>query len=141
MGHGVDLLTSGKVQIRSGVSPGEYTSTGLKLSDGSLVNADAIVWCTGFGNVDLRHNLSEILGEGSDVIQNDMDATWGVDAEGEVRGLWKRHPNVDNFWILAGGAHQQRWYSKVVALQLKAALEGILPEPYTGMFAGHARSE
>jgi hypothetical protein len=67
---------------------------------------------------------------GAEAIQNNMDASWGVDAEGEVRGLWKRHQKVDNFWIFAGGAAQHRYYSKVIALQIKGALEGILHEAY-----------
>ena len=130
IGTGVELLCTKKVGIKSGVSPVSYTSSGLRFSDASKLDADAIVWCTGFNGTDLRHNLSDILGEGAEVIQDRMDSTWGVDAEGEIRGLWKRHAKVENFWVFAGGTHQHRWYSKVIALQIKGALEGILPRPY-----------
>lgn len=130
MGTGVELLATKKVGIKSGISPASYTVNGLKFNDGSTLNADAIIWCTGFKSTDVRHSLSEILGDGAEAIQNKMDGTWGVDAEGEVRGLWKRHIGVDNFWVFAGGAHQHRWYSKVLALQIKGALENILPKPY-----------
>ena len=130
IGTGIELLSTKKVGIKSGVSPASYTPSGLRFSDGSILDADAIVWCTGFRGTDLRHGLPEILGDGAEDIQKKMDATWGVDAEGEVRGLWKRHAKVENFWVFAGGTHQHRWYSKVMALQIKGALEGILPKPY-----------
>jgi hypothetical protein len=130
IGTGIELLTTKKVGIKSGVSPVSYTARGLKFSDGSMLNADAIIWCTGYGDVDVRHSITDILGHGAEAIGKKMDATWGVDAEGEIRGLWKRHANVDNFWIMGGGTAQHRWYSKVMALQIKGALEGILPEAY-----------
>jgi hypothetical protein len=135
IGSGIELLVTEKVGIKSGVSPASYTSSGLKFSDGSTLDADAIIWCTGFKDVDVRHSIFEILGDGAEAIQNKMDATWSVDAEGEVRGMWKRHANVDNFWIMGGGTAQHRWYSKVVALQIKGALEGILPAAYREVYA------
>ncbi|KAF4629510.1 hypothetical protein G7Y89_g8635 [Cudoniella acicularis] len=130
MGTGVELLATKKVGIKSGVSPESYTASGLKFGDGSTLDADAIIWCTGFGDADVRQGVSSILGDGAEAIQNKMEATWGVDAEGEVRGLWKRHADVDNFWVMGGGTAQHRWYSKVVALQIKGALEGIFPRAY-----------
>jgi hypothetical protein len=130
IGTGVELLATKKVGIKSGVTPVAYTANGLKFSDGSTLDADAIIWCTGFGDVDIRKDLPGMLGDGAEAIQSKVEATWGVDAEGEIRGLWKRHEKVDNFWIFAGGAAQHRYYSKLIALQIKGALEGILPEAY-----------
>ncbi|KAF9878859.1 flavin-containing monooxygenase [Colletotrichum karsti] len=130
MGRGIELITTGEVGIRSGAVPSAYTSDGLILSDGSELKTDAIVWCTGFGNLDVRKSLPGILGEGSDRFASRMESTWGVDAEGEIRGLWKRQADVDNMWVFAGGTGQHRWFSKVIALQIKGVLEGILPEAY-----------
>ena len=100
------------------------------------MDADAVVWCTGFGSIGIRRSILNILGDRSDDIQIKMEATWGVDSEGEVRDLWKRQSNIDNFWVLAEGTHQQRWYSKVIALQIKGTLGGIIPEAYRGPPAG-----
>ncbi|KAK1622575.1 hypothetical protein BDP81DRAFT_333860 [Colletotrichum phormii] len=130
MGSGMDLITTKKVGIRSGVVPKSYTSNGLLLSDGSHLEADAIVWCIGFGHTDGRKNLPDTLGIGTDDIARRLEPTWGVDAQGEIRGLWKRHPGVDNLWMFAGGTAQHRWFSKVIALQIKGILEGILPDAY-----------
>lgn len=130
IGTGVELISTKKVGIRSGVTPAEFTPTGVRLSDGSTLDADAIVWCTGYRDKDVRYVVEGILGDGAAEIRDRMDATWAVDIEGELRGMWKRHTNVENFYVMGGGAGYQRWYSRIVALQLKADLEGILPEAY-----------
>ncbi|KAF4886350.1 putative indole-3-pyruvate monooxygenase YUCCA3 [Colletotrichum fructicola] len=130
MGKGIELITTGQVGIRSGVVPAGYTADGVLLSDGSEVKTDAVVWCTGFGNLDVRKSLPDILGKGAEQFASKMESTWGVDAEGETRGLWKRQPDVDNIYVFAGGTGQHRWFSKVIALQIKGMLEGIFPEAY-----------
>ncbi|KAJ0335740.1 hypothetical protein COL922a_008812 [Colletotrichum nupharicola] len=130
MGKGIELITTGQVGIRSGVVPAGYSADGMILSDGSEVKTDAVVWCTGFGNLDARKSLPDILGQGAEQIASRMESTWGVDAEGETRGLWKRQPDVDNIYVFAGGTGQHRWFSKVIALQIKGTLEGIFPDAY-----------
>ncbi|KAM5344592.1 hypothetical protein ACJ41O_013127 [Fusarium nematophilum] len=130
MPPGIDLLADRKVCVRSGVTAVAYTPEGLKLSDGSTVNADAILWCTGFGGGDGREGIAQALGEGGEAVAEKMEPLWGVDVEGEIRGLWKREEHQSNVWVLAGGTTQQRWFSKVIALQIKGLLEGVLPDPY-----------
>ncbi|KAF9892283.1 hypothetical protein FE257_002060 [Aspergillus nanangensis] len=145
-GHYVDvggtkLLEDGRVRIKAGVEPVAYTPTGLRFSDNSTIDVDAVVWCTGFADKDIRHTAREILGrhthtENKNVLTSEdiasrLDATGGVDLEGEIRGMWKRHPRLgDNFWIMGGFTSQHRWHSRTLALQIKAALEGILPPAY-----------
>jgi len=156
-GHYVDvggtkLIEEGKAGIKAGVEPVAYTATGLRFSDGSTVDADAIVWCTGFSDGNLRTTVAEILGgNSSDLTEatngaqtngeskhligprelaERVDATWGIDAEGEVRGMWKRHLRLDNFWVMGGYTQQHRWHSRTLALQIRAALEGVLPPAY-----------
>lgn len=145
IGEGIELIVSGKVAVKGSVSPVAYTETGLKFSDGSTVDADAIVWCTGFKDKD-RSVTTEVLGgkgfaeaSGLEVDGNVLgpqdiavrrDAVWGVDNEGEVRGVYKRQLRLKNFWIFGGTAAMHRYYSLPVALQIKAEVEGILPEAY-----------
>lgn len=130
MAHGIELLATKKVGIRSGVTPVAYASEGLKLSDGTNLSADAIVWCTGSGSGDGRKGIIQALGRGSEDIANRMEPMWGVDEEGEVRGLYKLQEYQSNVWVLAGGTAAQRWHSKTIALQIKGLLEGILPNAY-----------
>ncbi|KAJ5521884.1 hypothetical protein N7527_005999 [Penicillium freii] len=163
-GHYVDmggtkLLEEGKAGIKANVEPVAYT-TGLRFSDGSHVDVDAVIWCTGFADKNVRETAIEILGgsasQASSSSQNDkngvdgmngeangkqrlgpceiaarIDATWGVDSEGEIRGLWKRQSRLDGFWVMGGYTQQHWWHSRTLALQIKAALEAQLEERKT----------
>ncbi|KAH8809404.1 hypothetical protein F5884DRAFT_706884 [Xylogone sp. PMI_703] len=129
-GHYVDtgataLIVEGKAGIKAGVEPVGYTATGLLFTDGSTAEADAVIWCTGFADKDTRDTVAEIL-----KAKLPVDATLGVDQEGEIRGMWKRHLRVDNYWVMGGYTQQHRWHSRTLALQIKAALEGVLPPAY-----------
>ncbi|RSM10360.1 hypothetical protein CDV31_007236 [Fusarium ambrosium] len=153
-GHYVDigtteLIAEGKVGIKAEVQPVEFTETGLRFSDDSTVDVDAIVWCTGFADLNARDITTEVLGGdiggqakvdkdllGPRDIAERLESTWGVDAEGEIRGMWKRHPRLENYWITGGYTQQHRWHSKTLALQIKAALEGILPPAYRDTLLG-----
>ncbi|KAL4926923.1 monooxygenase [Aspergillus undulatus] len=157
-GHYVDvggtkLIEEKKVNVKASVEPVAYTETGLRFSDGSRVDADAVIWCTGFSDSNMVTTAAGILGGKSDTngfvteaetngvkknqhilgprdIASRLDATWGVDNEGEVRGMWKRHLNLENIWIMGGHTQYHRWHSRTLALQIKAALEGVLPPAY-----------
>ncbi|KAI1134738.1 FAD/NAD(P)-binding domain-containing protein [Hypoxylon sp. FL0543] len=148
MGQGVSLISEGKVAVKGGVEPVAYTETGLRFSDGSTVDADVVVWCTGFADHDARASIADILGGNHDATSTTstsntdenilgpqdvaalMDATMGLDIEGEVRGWWKRQLRLDNYWIIGGHIQLQRWWSRVLAQQIKLAVEGILPPAY-----------
>ncbi|KAI0110662.1 FAD/NAD(P)-binding domain-containing protein [Hypoxylon sp. NC0597] len=159
IGAGVNLVSEGKVTVKGGVAPVAYTEKGLRFSDGSTVDADVVVWCTGFADHDARTTIADILGgshesttatstsnvDGNTLSPQDvaarLDATMGLDGEGEVRGMWKRHLRLDNYWIMGGHMQLQRWWSRVLAQQIKLALEGILPPAYrdTPESAGQSR--
>ncbi|KAJ5632118.1 hypothetical protein N7490_008457 [Penicillium lividum] len=143
IGDGIELIVSGAVAVKGNVEPTELTTTGLKLSDGSALDADAIIWCTGFADKQ-REATAKVFGQrlfvegdnpkdsilGPEEIAARRDGIWGVDIEGEIRGMWKRHLRVKNYWITGAATSHQRYYSRPLALQIKAALEGFLPEAY-----------
>ncbi|RSL47015.1 hypothetical protein CEP51_015836 [Fusarium floridanum] len=143
-----DLIAKGKVRIQAGVEPVAFTETGLRFSDDSTVDVDAVVWCTGFADLNARTITADVLGGDIKAADKDLlgprdiaerlESTWGVDAEGEIRGMWKRHPRLENYWITGGYTQQHRWHSKTLALQIKAALEGILPPAYRDTLPGTA---
>ncbi|KAF2962717.1 hypothetical protein GQX73_g10854 [Xylaria multiplex] len=138
---GTKLISEGKVAVRGNVEPIAYTNNGLRLSDGSELVADAVIWGTGFADADNRLTAPQVLGgavsqeTSKDVltpveIGARLDACWGVDAEGEVRGMAKRHLRMENYWIIGGTFQHQRWWSRHLAQQIKLALEGSLPPAY-----------
>ncbi|QPC76862.1 hypothetical protein HYE68_007614 [Fusarium pseudograminearum] len=112
---GTELLAQGRAGVKAGVEPVAFTGTGLRFSDGSIADAEAVIWCTGYSDHDVRNMAVEILG-GDEGVHDDntlgpqeiaarVDATWGVDSEGEIRGMWKRHPRLENYWIMGGWIH------------------------------------
>ncbi|KAK3897232.1 putative indole-3-pyruvate monooxygenase YUCCA4 [Staphylotrichum tortipilum] len=144
-GHCVDvggtrLVVEGKVGVRVGVEPVGWMEKGVRLSDESVVEVDAGVWCTGFADKNARGMAAEVMGgepkEGGEGVMGPLDIaarldpTWGLDEEGEVRGMWKRHRFVENYWTVGGHAQHHRWHLRTAALQIKAELEGILLPAY-----------
>jgi hypothetical protein len=139
-GNAVKLIERGKVRIKSLVEPVAYLEKGLRFSDESTLDADAIVWCTGFGDRDIRSSIKDILGDdlnpgsgnflGPTDVATRLDTTLALDEEGEVRGMFRRHLRMDHFWVMGGDLLRYRWYSRVLAQQLKMAVEGILPQPF-----------
>jgi hypothetical protein len=125
--------------VRGLVEAVGYSETGLRLSDGSALEADAVIWCTGYADRNVRETAREMLGAetqnkedelGPADIAARLDASWGVDAEGEVRGVWKRHLRMENYWVNGGAIQHQRWWSRPMVQQIKLALEGSLPPAY-----------
>ena len=82
-GHYLDVgvsqkIVDGLIKVKSDAAPVKYTSKGLAFSDGSELEAEVIVFCTGFeGN--MRLIVAEIVGE---EIAEQLDDYWHVDREG-----------------------------------------------------------
>lgn len=59
---GTKLIEEGKAGIKADIKPVAYTATGLRFSDGSHIDVDAVIWCTGFADKNAREAAVEILG-------------------------------------------------------------------------------
>ncbi|KAJ3466157.1 hypothetical protein MRS44_006815 [Fusarium solani] len=69
-----ELIVDKKVGTKAEVEPNVFATTGLHLSDDSILEADAIVWCTGFADQDVRTVTEEILGgHGMSTVPEDHD--------------------------------------------------------------------
>ena len=54
--------------------------------------------------------------------------------EGELRNMWKPTAQ-EGLWFQVGSINQSRFYSKFLALQLKARMEGLPTPVYEGRAA------
>ncbi|GAN78178.1 flavin-containing monooxygenase [Acidisphaera rubrifaciens] len=134
-----ELIADGRVKLRSGASVEEITPTGVRLSDGSELPADLIVYATGYGSMngwaaklisqEVADRVGKCWGLGSDTSKD--PGPW----EGELRNMWKP-TQVPALWFHGGNLHQSRHYSTYLALQLKARMEGI-PTPVYGLQEVH----
>ncbi|EKM60229.1 uncharacterized protein PHACADRAFT_203476 [Phanerochaete carnosa HHB-10118-sp] len=123
-------IIDGKIKIKSGVDVERFTPTGVRFSDGTELEADVIVVATGYD--DARLVIRDLF-SGAVSLDN-IPQIWGFDdATGEVHGIFRDlTPALPDVWPFLGGLVWARWFSKHVALQIKAKLVGL----YTGRYEG-----
>jgi putative flavoprotein involved in K+ transport len=134
-----ELVASGAIKLKSGVDVVAITEHSVVLSDGSELNADLIVYATGYGS--MNGWAAKLI---SQEVADRVGKCWGLGSgttkdpgpwEGELRNMWKP-TQQEALWFHGGNLHQSRHYSLYLALQLKARLEGI-PTPVYGLGAAH----
>jgi hypothetical protein len=113
------LIIDGKIKVKQGQEVSEILPKGLRLADGTVIEADEIIFAAGYENMRTQARL--IFG---DEVADRVGDIWGYDNEGEVRALWRPsgHPG---FWFHGGNLAICRYYSRLLALQIKARLEGL----------------
>jgi len=125
-----DLIADGRVAVRNcGIA--QIKPRSAILTDGSEVPADVIVYATGYAS--LSGPIARIFGQ---EVADRLGPTWGMGSgtrkdpgpwEGELRNQWK--PTAfPNLWINGGNLAIVRYYSRYLAMQIKARLEGV-PTP------------
>ncbi|KAJ6007776.1 hypothetical protein N7540_011752 [Penicillium herquei] len=116
---GSQLIIDGKVKVKHGQEISEILSNGIRFADGSELVADEIIFATGYQN--MKTQARSIFG---DDVADRVDDVWGLNQEGEFRTIWQRsgHPG---FWFMGGNLALCRYYSRLLALQIKALEEGI----------------
>ncbi|KAL9004760.1 MAG: hypothetical protein Q9188_002444 [Gyalolechia gomerana] len=114
------LIIDGKIKVKQGQEIEEVKSNGLLFTDGDFLEADDIIFATGYEN--MRGTARKIFG---DEMAERVKDVWGFDQEGELRTMWRRtgHPG---FWFFGGNLALCRYYSRMLALQIKAMEEGIM---------------
>jgi cation diffusion facilitator CzcD-associated flavoprotein CzcO len=115
-----NLIVEGAIDLLQYNEVAEIVEEGLLLVDGRIVEADLIVMATGYENQSAL--VRRIFG--AEVAER-VGPIWGYDEEGELRGMYKR-TEQPGLWFHAGSLTQSRVYSRLVALQIKACLEGLL---------------
>ena len=104
----------------------QFVADGARLKDGEPIGAELIVLATGYlGQEHLARQLfgAEVAGR--------VGPIWGFDkATQELRNMWAP-TGQRGLWFIAGSFAQCRIYSKVLALQIKAAAAGLVPAAAT----------
>jgi putative flavoprotein involved in K+ transport len=122
-----DLVANGDVRLVQG-QVAELTPRTVRLTDGTELEADLVVYATGYGSMngwaadlisqEVADKVGKVWGLGSDTTKD--PGPW----EGEQRNMWKP-TQQEGLWFHGGNLHQSRHYSLYLALQLKARAEGI----------------
>jgi hypothetical protein len=60
-----------------------------------------------------------------DEVADRVTDVWGFNEEGEFRTMWQKtgHPGL---WFMGGNLAASRYYSRILALQIKAVEEGLV---------------
>jgi cation diffusion facilitator CzcD-associated flavoprotein CzcO len=113
------LIIDGKIKIKQGQEISQILPNGIEFADGDKLEADEIVFATGYQN--MRTQARKIFG---DEVADRVNDVWGFNEEGEFRTMWQRsgHPGL---WFMGGNLALSRYYSRILALQIKAIEEGL----------------
>jgi putative flavoprotein involved in K+ transport len=116
-----ELIADGKIRLVQAADIAAIEADGLRLRDGSRVNAELFVLATGYKGPD--HLLAQLFGE---QVANRVGRVWGFDeATQELRNMWTRTPQP-GLWFTGGAFSQARIYSRYIALQIAAIEAGRL---------------
>lgn len=113
------LIAERKIRIKSGHSIIRVLPQGLEFDDGQVLEADTIVFATGYLN--MKTQCRKIFG---DAVADKVKDVWGFDEEGEIRTIWRKSGHK-GFWFMGGNLALARWYSRMLALQIKGIEEGL----------------
>jgi len=121
------LIIDGKIKLKRGQVKA-IDETGVVMEDGTHLDADVIVYATGYGSMngwaadlisqEVADRVGKVWGLGSGTTKD--PGPW----EGEQRNMWKP-TRQEGLWFHGGNLHQSRHYSQFLALQLKARMEGL----------------
>jgi putative flavoprotein involved in K+ transport len=129
-----ELIADGTIKLVHGQLD-HLTENSVVLTDGTEIEADVVVYATGYGS--MNGWAADLMGQ---EVADRVGKVWGLGSEttkdpgpweGEQRNMWKptQQPGL---WFHGGNLHQSRHYSLYLALQLKARYEGI-PTPVYGL--------
>lgn len=129
-----ELIANGDIKVRSQVQPRRFSEGAVVLSDRSELPADLVIWATGYQST--QATIANLIGP---EVAERIGHCWGYGSgtpgdpgpwEGEIRNFWKPVAQ-EGLFLHGGNLHQSRFFSRFVALQIKARMEGI-PTPVYG---------
>jgi len=114
-----ELISSGRIRLLKSREIVGFGDSSVELQDGTHVDCDAIVLATGYQNQ--QEGVRQIFGT---AVADRIGSVWGLDDDHTMRNMWRRTAQR-GLWIMGGSLIDCRLYSRYLALQIRAELEGI----------------
>jgi hypothetical protein len=108
------LIIDGKIKLKNDAQIANFTEKGLEFADGSTLDADAVVFATGYvvclfcffvAAMAHVHRLGEARDPMRKILGPEAGARlkqiWGLDSEGEIKGAW-RDIGLPRLWCMIG---------------------------------------
>ena len=121
-----DLVADGSIGLLHDADIERFVPEGVQLRDGRVTPADLLVLATGY-----KSQQDVVRASLGNAVADRIGPVWGFDAGGELRNMWRPTPQP-GLWFTAGSLAQCRIYSKYLALQIQARLDGT---PMSGRWA------
>jgi putative flavoprotein involved in K+ transport len=116
-----EAIVEGKIKVVDFERIERFVPDGVRLADGNTMPFDAVVLATGYH--DLSNDIEELFG--SDVAHK-IGRCVGVADDGEYRTM-SRPTAQPHLWLINGGIVDARKSSDILALQIIAQMEGLVP--------------
>jgi putative flavoprotein involved in K+ transport len=116
-----EAIVNGEISVIQAGDIEDFGPAGARLKNGHLVEADLIVLATGYQNRSVE--VADWFGQ---AVADRVGPIAGLDQEGEWANVW-RQTAQRGLWFNGGGINQVRPGSRVLALLVKASLEGMIP--------------
>jgi putative flavoprotein involved in K+ transport len=123
-----DLIMDGKIRVKSGSGIRSLKENGILMEDGEEIPADVVIACIGYHS--MHETVAQVV---SREVADRVGPCWGLGSgtrgdpgpwRGELRNMWK--PTAQEaLWFHGGNLALSRYYSKFVALQVKARVAGL----------------
>jgi hypothetical protein len=117
-----ELLIDRKIGLIQAEDTDRFVPGGLQMKNGSLQPLDLVVLATGFES--MSESIRSLLG---DRVADRVGPVWGFDEDDNLRNMWKRTAQK-GLWLMGGAILEARLNSRFLALEIKASIEGLLPE-------------
>ncbi|KAG1894616.1 uncharacterized protein F5891DRAFT_984891 [Suillus fuscotomentosus] len=105
------LITSGKITVKSGHEIFHFSPSGLVFDDGSQVVADLVIFATGYSKPTIKEVTENLFGPQVTDTVHDLG---GLDSD------------YNGLWFAEGDLFAARFYSQFIALQIMAREMGLL---------------
>lgn len=119
---GSEAIVRGEIGVRQGEIASFEPGQTVVFKDGSREHFDVVVFATGYTG--FPDTVRATLGE---TYVNTFNPVWGLDAEGEIRGV-ARESNIPNTFFAVGALAGSRMTSKSISLQILAQRLGVWGE-------------
>jgi hypothetical protein len=117
-----ELIIQKKIALLQAEEMERFSVDGLRMKNGDFIPCDLVVLATGFES--MQDGVRRILG---DEVADRVGPIWGFDEDFNVRNMWTRTPQR-GFWVMGGAILEARLNSRFLALEIKASLEGLVPD-------------
>jgi cation diffusion facilitator CzcD-associated flavoprotein CzcO len=116
-----ELIADRKIGLIQAGDIETFTLAGLRLCDGTEIGCDLVVLATGYEKQ--RDGIRRLFGG---EVADRVGPVWGHNADGFMSGMWTR-TGQPGLWLMGGALMDCRFWSRFLALQIKADLEGLFP--------------